>query len=224
MVGENITRKGLKTRAIHAGEAPDQETGASAPNLVMSSTFVVDKEVSFSANNITEETPFVYTRWSNPTTQQLEQKLANLEQTEACIAFASGMAARLGVTSCDHLEFARPDDVAAMAECGTVAVLLPGAFYFLRETQRPPVEAFRGAGVRMAVASDLNPGSSPIASLLICMHMACTLFGLTASEALEAVTRHGAAAMGMEKTAGIVDTEVALHDDIGTVEVDVDPA
>jgi methionine-gamma-lyase len=97
MAGENITRKGLKTRAIHAGEAPDQETGASAPNLVMSSTFVVDKEVSFSANNITEETPFVYTRWSNPTTQQLEQKLANLEQTEACIAFASGMAASTAV-------------------------------------------------------------------------------------------------------------------------------
>jgi imidazolonepropionase len=118
---------------------------------------------------------------------------------------ASGMAARLGATSCDHLEFARPDDVAAMAGRGTVAVLLPGAFYFLRETQRPPVQAFREAGVRMAIASDLNPGSSPIASLLICMHMACTIFGLTASEALAAVTRHGAAAMGMEKTAGIID-------------------
>lgn len=118
---------------------------------------------------------------------------------------ASGMAARLGATSCDHLEFAQPDDVAAMATHGSVAVLLPGAFYFLREKQRPPVEAFRKAGVRMAVASDMNPGSSPIASLLICMHMACTLFGLKASEALTAVTRHGAAAMGMERKAGSID-------------------
>ena len=97
MAGKDITRKGIKTQAIHAGEAPDQGTGASAPNLVMSSTFVVDKEVSFSANNLTEETPFVYTRWSNPTTQQLEQKLAILEQTEACVAFASGMAASAAV-------------------------------------------------------------------------------------------------------------------------------
>ena len=108
MTGKNITRKGIKTRAIHAGEEPDQQTGASAPNLVMSSTFVVDKDVSFSANNLTEETPFVYTRWSNPTTQQLEQKLAILEQTEACIAFASGMAASSAVllnhlSSGDHL-------------------------------------------------------------------------------------------------------------------------
>lgn len=108
MAGKNITLKGLKTRAIHAGEIPDEETGASAPNLVMSSTFVVNKEVSFSANNINEDTPFVYTRWSNPTTQQLEQKLAILEQTEACITFASGMAASTAVllnylSSGDHL-------------------------------------------------------------------------------------------------------------------------
>lgn len=88
---------GLRTQAIHAGEAPDPVTGASAPNLVMSSTFVVDEDVSFSANNLTEEAPFVYTRWSNPTTQQLEEKLAVLEQAEACIAFASGMAATAAV-------------------------------------------------------------------------------------------------------------------------------
>ncbi len=108
MSDKNITSKGIKTQAIHAGESPDTDTGASTPNLVMSSTFVVDEEVSFSANNLTEETPFVYTRWSNPTTQQLEQKLAILEQTEACIAFASGMAASAAVllnhlSSADHL-------------------------------------------------------------------------------------------------------------------------
>ena len=100
--------KGIRTQAIHAGEEPDPTTGASAPNLVMSSTFVVDEEVSFSANNLTEETPFVYTRWSNPTTQALEQKLAILEQAESCVAFASGMAATASIllghlSSGDHL-------------------------------------------------------------------------------------------------------------------------
>ncbi len=89
--------KGLQTLAIHAGETPDPGSGASAPNLVMSSTFVVDEEVSFSANNMTSETPFIYTRWNNPTTQQLEQKLATLEAAEAGVAFASGMAASAAV-------------------------------------------------------------------------------------------------------------------------------
>ncbi len=108
MSGKNIGSKGIQTQAIHAGENPDADTGASAPNLVMSSTFVVDQEISFSANNLTEQTPFVYTRWSNPTTQQLEQKMAILEQTESCVAFASGMAATAAVllnhlSSGDHL-------------------------------------------------------------------------------------------------------------------------
>ncbi len=107
MVDDHMKR-GLQTQSIHAGETPDQATGASAPNLVMSSTFVVDEEVSFSANNLNEDAPFVYSRWSNPTTWQLEQKLAVLEQTEACIAFASGMAASASVllnylSSGDHL-------------------------------------------------------------------------------------------------------------------------
>ena len=92
-----IDSKGIQTQAIHAGEKPDVNTGASAPNLVMSSTFVVDEEVSFSANNLTEETPFVYTRWSNPTTQQLEQKLAVLEKAKSCVAFASGRDKRTNV-------------------------------------------------------------------------------------------------------------------------------
>ncbi len=94
---KNITSKGIKTQAIHAGESPARDTGASTPNLVMSSSFVVDEELSFSANNMTEETPFVYTRWQNPTTQQLEHKLATLEHTESCVAFASGMAASAAV-------------------------------------------------------------------------------------------------------------------------------
>ena len=102
------SNRGIQTQAIHAGEGADPVTGASAPNLVMSSTFVVDQEVSFSANNLSEDTPFVYTRWSNPTTQQLEQKIAVLEQAESCVAFASGMAATTSIlmnylSSGDHL-------------------------------------------------------------------------------------------------------------------------
>ena len=89
--------QGLQTLSIHAGETPDAQSGASAPNLVMSSTFVVDEEISFSANNLDAETPFVYTRWDNPTTRQLENKLATLEAAEACVAFASGMAASTAV-------------------------------------------------------------------------------------------------------------------------------
>ncbi len=93
MALKSTADKGIQTLAIHAGEDPDPTTGASTPSLVMSSSYVVDEEISFSANNLDAETPFVYTRWDNPTTRQLEHKLAVLEQAEACIAFASGMAA-----------------------------------------------------------------------------------------------------------------------------------
>jgi imidazolonepropionase len=117
----------------------------------------------------------------------------------------SGLGASLGALSCDHLEYASDQDIAAMAGSGTVAVMLPGAFYFLRETRRPPVEALRRAGVPMAVASDMNPGSSPVASLLVCAHMACTLFGMTAEETLRGITCHAAAAMGAADTAGVID-------------------
>jgi cystathionine beta-lyase/cystathionine gamma-synthase len=97
MTLKSTADKGMQTLSIHAGEHTDPATGASTPNLVMSSTFVVDEDISFSANNLTAETPFVYTRWDNPTTQQLERKLAVLEQAEACLAFASGMAANAAV-------------------------------------------------------------------------------------------------------------------------------
>lgn len=106
-------------------------------------------------------------------------------------------AAQLRALSCDHLEHARGADVAAMAEHGTVAVLLPFAYYFLRDTHRPPVDALRQAGVPMAVATDCNPGTSPCVSLLTALHMATVLFGLTAEEALVGATRHAARALGM---------------------------
>ncbi len=105
-------------------------------------------------------------------------------------------AAAHGALSCDHLEHASEEDVLAMHRAGTVAVLLPGAFYFLREARKPPVEWFRRHQVPMAVATDLNPGSSPIVSLLTVMHMGAITFGLTAAEILLGVTRNAAAALG----------------------------
>jgi imidazolonepropionase len=107
------------------------------------------------------------------------------------------MAARMGAISVDHVEYVGADGVAALASAATVAVILPGAFYTLRETQSPPVAAFRAAGVPMAVATDFNPGSSPIASLPLAMNMACTLFRMTPEEALLGTTRHAATALGL---------------------------
>lgn len=114
----------------------------------------------------------------------------------------AALAARYGALSADHLEYATEQDARAMAEHGTVAVLLPGAFYLLRETQRPPVELFRQHGVPMALASDANPGTSPTLSLRLMLNMGCTLFGLTPEEALAGVTLWGAKALGLQATHG----------------------
>jgi imidazolonepropionase len=118
----------------------------------------------------------------------------------------AALAARYHALSADHLEYLDAAGIAAMAQSGTVAVLLPGAFYFLREKQLPPIEALRRAGVRMAVASDCNPGTSPMTSPLAALNMACTLFRLTPEEALAGITREGARALGM-------------LDEIGTLEL-----
>ncbi len=107
------------------------------------------------------------------------------------------LAAKHGALSADHVEYADAADAEALARSGTVAVLLPGAFYTLHETQVPPVAAFRAAGVDMALATDCNPGSSPMASLLLTMNMGCTLFRLTPQEALRGVTQHAAKALGL---------------------------
>lgn len=114
----------------------------------------------------------------------------------------AALAARYGALSCDHLEHLSPQGIAAMAAAGSVAVLLPGAYYFLRDTQLPPVAGLRSAGVPMAIASDHNPGSSPGLSLLLMLNMACTLFRLTPAEALAGVTRHAAQALGLGATHG----------------------
>ena len=107
------------------------------------------------------------------------------------------LAASFGALSCDHLEWLSEEGVSAMAQAGTVAVLLPGAFYFLRETKLPPMELLRRHGVPMAVSTDCNPGTSPCTSLLLMLNMACTLFRLTPEEALAGVTRHAAQALGL---------------------------
>ena len=107
------------------------------------------------------------------------------------------LAAGYGALSCDHLEHLSEAGVAAMARAGTVAVLLPGAFYFLRETKLPPVAALRAAGVPIAIATDHNPGSSPVLSPLLMLNMACTLFRLTPEEALRGMTINGARALGL---------------------------
>jgi imidazolonepropionase len=115
---------------------------------------------------------------------------------------ATRLAAELGALSCDHLEYTEAKDVEAMAQHGTVAVLLPAAFYFLQETRKPPLELFRRNRVPMAVATDLNPGSAPVASLLTAMHMAGMLFGLSAAETLDGVTCHAARALGRQGRIG----------------------
>ena len=109
----------------------------------------------------------------------------------------AALAAEYGALSADHLEYANPEGLATMAKAGTVAVLLPGATYFLREAKHPDLAAMRAAGVDMALASDMNPGSSPARSLLLMLNLACTLYRMTVTEALLGVTRHAATALGL---------------------------
>ncbi|KIC14944.1 imidazolonepropionase [Leisingera sp. ANG-Vp] len=109
----------------------------------------------------------------------------------------TAMAAQYSALSVDHVEYATEEDAKAMAASGSVAVILPGAFYTIRETQAPPIEHFRTHGVPMALATDCNPGSSPLTSLLLTMNMGCTLFRMTPEEALAGVTRNAARALGL---------------------------
>jgi imidazolonepropionase len=117
----------------------------------------------------------------------------------------AALTARYQGLSADHLEYLSDTGIAAMAASGTVAVLLPGAFYFLRETQMPPVQALRAAGVKIALATDCNPGTSPLTSLLLTMNMGCTLFRLTPLEALQGVTCHAAQALGTSSISGTLE-------------------
>ncbi len=121
------------------------------------------------------------------------------------------LAAEYGAISVDHIEYATEEDAVAMANSGSVAVLLPGAFYTLHETQLPPIDAFRKHSVPMAIATDCNPGSSPLASILLTMNMSCTLFRLTPETALVGATAHAARALGLSDTGRI---KVGLRADL----------
>jgi len=132
----------------------------------------------------------------------------------------AALAARYGALSADHLEYVGDDGIAAMAASGMVAVLLPGAFYTLREKQPPPVEKLRAAGVPMALATDGNPGSAPMSSILLAMNMGAVLFGLTPEEALRGVTEHAAHALGLTDRGRI---EVGMRADLAIWDV-ADPA
>lgn len=117
----------------------------------------------------------------------------------------AALAARHAALSADHLEYLDDDGVAAMAGAGTVAMLLPGAYYFLRETKQPPVAALRAAAIPIALATDCNPGTSPLTSILLTMNMAAVQFGLTVDECLLGVTRHAARALGVAAEVGTLE-------------------
>jgi imidazolonepropionase len=119
---------------------------------------------------------------------------------------SADLGARLGALSVDHLEHLDDKGIRAMAEAGTVAVLLPTAHYFMRETKMPPIEDMRRAGVAMAVATDCNPGTSPSVSPLLALNMACVLFRLTPEEALAGMTRQAAKALGLQDSLGTLET------------------
>jgi imidazolonepropionase len=132
----------------------------------------------------------------------------------------AALAAELGARSADHLEYSSVDGIAAMARAGTVAVLLPGAYYFLRSNKTPPVDELRSAGVPIAIATDCNPGTSPVTSLLLMLNMACTLLRLTPEEALSGVTCNAARALGASDRGRL---EVGLRADLALWEIG-DPA
>ena len=125
---------------------------------------------------------------------------------------ASTLTAEFSALSADHLQHCPESGVRAMADNNTTAVLLPGAFYYLKENRKPPVDLFRSSGVPMAIATDLNPGSSPVASLLTIMDMSCTLFGLTPEEALCGVTSNAARALGLLDDRGTLKDGVSIRE------------
>jgi len=150
--------------------------------------------------------------FSLPQTEQLFNKAQALNLPFKCHAEqlsnlgATAKAAAMGALSCEHLEFLDEKGAQTMAEHGTIAVLLPGAYYFLREKQKPPIDYLRKSGVGIAIATDCNPGSSPTTSLLLMMNMACQFFELTVAEVMSSVTFQAARALGIDKEVGRIAT------------------
>jgi imidazolonepropionase len=164
--------------------------------------------IAFSA----EETARVFTRAQalNLPVRLHADQLSNLH--------GAALAARFHALSADHLEYADEDGIAAMARAGTLAVVLPGAFYFIREQQLPPIDAMRRHGVPIAIATDCNPGTSPLTSLLLAMNMAATLFRLTVDECVAGVTRNAARALGLSGQTGSLDAGKACDLAIWNIE------
>ena len=181
-----------KTRGQYLDEAVDKMLPVVAAEQLADTVDIFVEHIAFSVDDL--QRLFDKARKLGLKVRAHTDQLSNLGATRA--------AAELGALSCDHLEYSNEEDVRAMAKHGTVAVLLPGAFYFLRETRRPPLDLLRKHRVPVAVATDLNPGSSPIASLLTNMHMAGLLFGLTPEEILAGVSRHAARALGLADRIG----------------------
>jgi imidazolonepropionase len=153
------------------------------------------ESIAFSVEEITRV--FAQAQASNLPVRLHADQLSNLH--------GAALAARFHALSADHLEYADEDGIAAMARAGTVAVVLPGAFYFIREKQLPPIDAMRRHGVPIAIATDCNPGTSPLTSLLLAMNMAATLFRLTVDECIAGVTRNAAQALGLFDQTGSLD-------------------
>ena len=130
----------------------------------------------------------------------------------------AALAARYGALSADHLEYTDEEGAIAMAKAGTVAVVLPGAFYFIRETQKPPIDLFRKHGVHLAIATDCNPGTSPLTSILLTMNMSATLYSMTVDECVAGVTREAARALGLAGEVGTL--EVGKWADLAIWDVD----
>jgi len=143
---------------------------------------------------------------------------AHLHADQLTDGGGAALAAEMGALSADHLEYTTESGVRALAEGGCAAVLLPGAYHFLSAAQRPPIEHFRTHGVPMALATDMNPGSSPVLSLLVALGLGVTLFGLSPVEGLEGVTRHAALALGLQGGRGQI--EVGMRADLAIWDVD----
>jgi imidazolonepropionase len=174
---------------------PEDDLAASSPPVPRPLVNAVDaycEDIAFSASQC--DRVFSAARTLGLPVRLHAEQLSNVGGTQ--------VATRHGALSCDHLEYATDADARSLAGAGTVAVMLPVAFYTLAETHRPPLEALRRHGVALAVASDCNPGSAPGASLLLAMNMARRLFGMTSAEVLLGVTRHAARALGLDARCG----------------------
>ncbi|WP_153116773.1 trans-sulfuration enzyme family protein [Rhodocyclus tenuis] len=181
--------RGFATLAVHAGEVPDPNTGASSPNLVMSTTYVTDPDVSFSAEDFGENTPFIYTRWGNPTIAQLEQKLASLEGAEAAIAFASGMAASTGLL----LQFLLPGDHLIIAD-----VSYAGVAEFAKDYL--PARGIEVSRVDLSDPQNLQQALRPNTRLVYAETPANPILKLTDIAAVAAITHQAGARLIVDST------------------------